>query len=475
MDPVCREIQSNLQAYIDDELSASVLQKIERHLKNCPDCARVLAELQAASAILRLWETPGIKPIRIGEPGIKEARRKELPMIERKASPTIPLKRIPAYRKVLAAAAAIILLLGAALYISSALGPKFSYRERTVFVEEVISKATGASQIRSSAFLIARLQNNALAEKRLSARRIVAIQTARSIAETATEDEQSRHVKLILRANGELEGKMACAGGPSMQAGIFILPDKICLPGLKDVTLAAKLKSTKKADESISCRISFASALKHLKEGRPDKAMSECENAAALAKGRYFKGLCEKLLLQIDEAREILKEMPKASDNPDYYRKKASLEIRAGCTALALETLKDLQKKFPKEVNEKSRYLTAQLEKDCGDTKAALSSFKTLSRELKDEKLRLLCLFCAADIEVKKNNPAEAFTTFDSMLETSFVKADRELNAIILFRYAYAGRYGLKNPQKADVLVRKLTSGDLKNTAYGKITPEVFE
>ena len=42
----CSEIQELLSSYIDDFLEPMEKEKVEKHLENCPQCQKELAELQ---------------------------------------------------------------------------------------------------------------------------------------------------------------------------------------------------------------------------------------------------------------------------------------------------------------------------------------------------------------------------------------------------------------------------------------------
>ena len=48
----CRRMRNRLNAYLDNELSASEKAEMERHAAECPECARMLGEYKSIHAML---------------------------------------------------------------------------------------------------------------------------------------------------------------------------------------------------------------------------------------------------------------------------------------------------------------------------------------------------------------------------------------------------------------------------------------
>jgi anti-sigma factor RsiW len=62
----CRETRTHMSEYLDHELEEQTATRVERHIRWCPNCARMLANLSRTVAALRALR--GL-PTPVDEPG----------------------------------------------------------------------------------------------------------------------------------------------------------------------------------------------------------------------------------------------------------------------------------------------------------------------------------------------------------------------------------------------------------------------
>jgi hypothetical protein len=59
----CKNIQRELQAFVDNELDESRRSEVSEHLKDCRDCSKTLRELMKLPEVLQSWQAPEPSPL----------------------------------------------------------------------------------------------------------------------------------------------------------------------------------------------------------------------------------------------------------------------------------------------------------------------------------------------------------------------------------------------------------------------------
>jgi len=115
----CRNVKSNLNRYLDGELSAEEQGDMERHIAACGSCREALARLRAAVTALAQLPAPPEVPEGFAERVIARARREQQPV----AVPSWP-SLSPAMRFAAAAMLTLGLGLGALMGMDLTRGTK---------------------------------------------------------------------------------------------------------------------------------------------------------------------------------------------------------------------------------------------------------------------------------------------------------------------------------------------------------------
>jgi len=84
--PICTKITTELKAFVDGELSQSLRANVERHVGECADCRRELAEIQKISSELKSLDTAVPRP---------ELRNRILAQIAPIVEPERPRPKVP--------------------------------------------------------------------------------------------------------------------------------------------------------------------------------------------------------------------------------------------------------------------------------------------------------------------------------------------------------------------------------------------
>jgi anti-sigma factor RsiW len=119
----CREMRQALGVYVLGAIEPAERAQVDEHLAHCPDCREELASLAGLPAMLR--KVPMIEAERLASPDA-EADVPEVPseeMLESLVARTTNVRRIHRWRGLAAAAAVVILALGAGAVVTKALQP----------------------------------------------------------------------------------------------------------------------------------------------------------------------------------------------------------------------------------------------------------------------------------------------------------------------------------------------------------------
>jgi hypothetical protein len=119
----CREIRQALGVYVLGAIDPAERAQVDEHLAHCPDCREELASLAGLPAMLR--KVPTLEAERLATPDA-EPDATEVPseeMLQSLVARTANVRRMNRWRRVMAAAAVVVLALGAGAVVGHTLQP----------------------------------------------------------------------------------------------------------------------------------------------------------------------------------------------------------------------------------------------------------------------------------------------------------------------------------------------------------------
>ncbi|MDK1031107.1 MAG: zf-HC2 domain-containing protein, partial [Planctomycetia bacterium] len=159
----CLEVENQLSAYMDGELLGAEADAVGEHLAGCPVCRRMLLELEATSELVgslpRLSAPPGLAG------GVLQEVRLRAMTGKVEATPRVEVREWVVLPRILAAAAAVIVIFSVGLFVFKERDPDLLTRVETPRVVRGPSVAEDADEAESFALAEGQREVAATADK----------------------------------------------------------------------------------------------------------------------------------------------------------------------------------------------------------------------------------------------------------------------------------------------------------------------
>ncbi len=366
----CLLIEPHLAAYVDGELDAASVERVELHLKDCRRCREAVRDMRLASAVLTQWHTHHPSGS-VSEKVLERIRREgilpgdgvaELEACEARAAGR--RRRVRFVGGVVAVAAALLVTIVLYRFASAPAEPQGPAAVRSV--AELGRSAESLRSIDEAAAAHVAIDSavaRAWSERRPNVESIVTLEVASTLALGAKDSAGAGELGAVLRELSRSAGPRAAVSAAGWGSGFLstsaayadetkpvppvmtgspepktLLDEGVSLEALGDLESAVRKYQTAAADRVLSLRANILQANVEMKLGRADSALEALDRAFALTRPEtFYREVVENLRARAKESVELKKQisdmqakLAKAEHDFDVLSDVGGLQVKAG-------------------------------------------------------------------------------------------------------------------------------------------------